>query len=59
MKREYVGMLSMLAFVAVFFIAGYFFGEEVVMDNLARYIVVWLVLFYFIGQYSMRFPKRF
>lgn len=59
MKREYIGMLSMLVFLAVFFIAGYFFGEAIVMDNVSRYIVVWLFLFYYIGQYSMRFSKRF
>jgi hypothetical protein len=59
MKREYIGMLSMLVFLAVFFIGGYFFGEAIVMDNINRYIVVWLFLFYYIGQYSMRFPKRF
>lgn len=59
MKREYIGMLSMLLFIGVIFVASDFFGEKVVMDNVSRYIVVWLALFFFIGQYSMKFPKRF
>ena len=59
MKREYIGMLFFITFVALIFIFEYFFGEEIVMDNLSRYIVVWILLGYSVGQYSMKFPKRF
>ena len=59
MKREYIGMLFFITFVALIFIAGYFFGEETVMDNLSRYIVVWILVGFNVGQYSMKFPKAF
>lgn len=59
MKREYFGMLFMISFVALIFVAEYFFGDEKVMDNLARFIVVWILMGFQVGQYSMRFPKAF
>ncbi len=59
MKREYIGMLFFITFVALIFIAEYFFGEETVMDNLSRYIVVWILVGFNVGQYSMKFPKAF
>jgi hypothetical protein len=59
MKREYFGMLFIIVFVALFFIAEYFFGEEKVMENLNRFIVIWVLLGFYAGQYSMRFPKTF
>ena len=59
MKREYFGMLFIVAFVALIFIAEYFFGEKTVMDNLSRYIVVWICVGFTIGQYSMKYPKAF
>jgi hypothetical protein len=59
MKREYFGMLFMISFVALIFVAEYFFGHEKVMDNLARFIVVWILMGFQVGQYSMRFPKAF
>jgi hypothetical protein len=59
MKREYIGMLFFITFVGLIFILEYFFGEKVVMDNLSRYIVVWIVLGFTVGQYSMKFPKAF
>lgn len=59
MKREYFAMLFIFTCVALIFIAGYIFGDEVVFDNLARFIVVWLVIAFYAGQYSMKFPKAF
>ncbi|RZL38463.1 MAG: hypothetical protein EOP00_28520 [Pedobacter sp.] len=59
MKREYFGMLFIIVFVALIFIAATIFGNEVVFDNLSRYIVVWILVAFYAGQYSMKFPKAF
>ncbi len=59
MKREYVGLLSLAAFIGVILIAEYFLEDQVIIDVVNKYIGVWLFLFYCIGQYSMRFSKRF
>ena len=59
MKREYFGMLFIIAFVASIFIAEEFFGEEKVTHWLSSFIVVWVLMFFYAGQYSMRFPKAF
>ena len=58
MKREYFGMLCIITFVILIFVTEYFIGEKV-YDYLSKFIVVWLMFFYQIGQYSMRFPKAF
>ena len=58
MKREYVAMLFFVIFISLIFITEYFFGEKV-YDYLSKFIVVWLMIAYQVGQYSMRFPKRF
>ena len=57
MKREYFGMLFLITSVALIFLAGYFFGENKVMDNLSIFIVIWILIAYQVGQYSMRFRK--
>ncbi|MFM9987713.1 hypothetical protein [Flavobacterium sp.] len=57
MKREYFGMLFIIGSVALIFLAEYFFGEAKVMDNLSRFIVIWIMIAFQVGQYSMRFPK--
>ena len=59
MKREYFGMLFFGVFVAGIFICNAIFSEEVVADKLSRFIIVWVVLGFSVGQYSMKFPKRF
>ncbi|NBU80836.1 MAG: hypothetical protein EBS55_04225 [Flavobacteriaceae bacterium] len=59
MKREYFGMLFIIAFVASIFIAEEFFGEEKVTHWLSSFIVVWVLMFIYAGQYSMRFQKAF
>ncbi len=59
MKREYFGMLFMIAFVGLFLTAEYFIGEAQVSKYLTLYIVVWVMLAFYAGQYSMKFPKHF
>lgn len=59
MKREYFGMLFIIAFVVLIFIAATILGDEVVFDNLSRYIVIWVLIGFYAGQYSMKFPKAF
>jgi hypothetical protein len=59
MKREYFAMLFMLASIILIFIAGFFFGDEVVFANVSRFIVIWLLVAFYAGQYSMKFPKAF
>ena len=58
MKREYFGMLFFLIFVCLIFVVEYFIGEKV-YDYLSKFIIVWLMIAYQVGQYSMRFPKAF
>ncbi|WP_395043772.1 hypothetical protein [Flavobacterium sp.] len=59
MKREYFGMLFIVFFVASIFIGIYFLGDEKVEHYISTFIVVWVLLGYYVGQYSMRFPKGF
>lgn len=59
MKREYFAMLFIVVSVALIFIAGAVFGDEVVFENLSRFIVVVIVAGFYAGQYSMKFPKAF
>jgi hypothetical protein len=59
MKREYFGMLFMIAFVGLYFLLESFIGEEAISHYLSRFIVVWLLIAFSIGQYSMKFPKAF
>jgi hypothetical protein len=59
MKREFVLAIFLILFVGIVFSAEYIFGEEKIMTILNNYIVVWFMIVYYLGQYSMRFPKRF
>jgi hypothetical protein len=59
MKREYFGMLFILVFVLLIFLAEYLFGEEKIEHYLYTFIIIWVLLGFYIGQYSMRFPKAF
>ena len=59
MKREYFGMLFILAFFCSILGAEYFFGEAKVTNWLSSFIIVWVILGFNVGQYSMRFPKAF
>ena len=59
MKREYFGMLFIIVFVSLIFLAEYFFSEAKVMNWLSTFIVIWIMIAFQVGQYSMRFPKVF
>ncbi len=59
MKREYFAMLVMLTAAVLIIGAGYLFGDEVVAEKLHHFIIVWLVLAFYLGQYSTKFPKAF
>lgn len=52
-------MIFIFGFVAVIFAAAYLFGEELVWDYLQKFIVIWILIGFYAGQYSMRFPKAF
>ncbi len=54
MKREYFGALFFIAFTLFYLVLGHFLGYEVI----AKYIIIWVMIAYFAGQYSTRFPKR-
>ena len=58
MKREYFGMLFIIIFTCLIFSTEYFIGEKV-YDYLGKFIIVWIMIAYQVGQYSMRFPKAF
>ena len=59
MKREYFGMLFIIISVFIVIAADYIFGDEVVRENLSRFIVIWILAGFYAGQYSMKFPKAF
>ena len=52
-------MLFILISVVLIIGAGYIFGEEAVFDNLSRFIVIVILVGFYAGQYSMKFPKGF
>ena len=59
MKREYFSMLFFIGFAALILLAYQIFGEEKVEHILSRFIVIWILIGFSVGQYSMRFPKAF
>jgi uncharacterized membrane protein YfcA len=59
MKREYFTGLFLVIFISIIIIATYTFDEQIVEENLLKFIVVWLLLAIYVGQYSMKFPKKF
>lgn len=59
MKREYFTGLFLLFSVTTVITLEYFFDNETIEEYLHKFIVVWLLLAIYAGQYSMRFPKRF
>lgn len=52
-------MIFMVSAVALIFITGAIFGHEIVFANISRYIVIWLLIAFYVGQYSMKFPKKY
>ncbi|WP_432671608.1 hypothetical protein [Flavobacterium sp. SM2513] len=59
MKREYFGMLFIAISVIIIIGCGYIFGDEAVFENINRFIVIWILVGFYAGQYSMKFPKAF
>jgi TM2 domain-containing membrane protein YozV len=59
MKREYVGLLFLLITVVIILGLGYLYEQQKVENIISRFIIIWLIVAYYVGQYSMRFPKRF
>jgi len=59
MKREYFIMLYMIFILAIMFIATFLIKEDIFFHHLNKFIIVWIVLSVYVGQYSMKFPKRF
>lgn len=59
MKREYLIGLFVLLFALAIILLTYIIGEQKVEEYLLRFVVVWLILAIYVGQYSMKFPKRF
>ena len=59
MKREYFAMIFMSITVAVLLSNYYIFSEEIVELYLSRFIIIWLFIAFYAGQYSMKFPKAF
>ncbi|SEA95426.1 hypothetical protein SAMN05443667_11334 [Flavobacterium gillisiae] len=57
MKREYFGMLFIIVSVSFIFAFDYIFGEQIVQEYISKFIVIWILIAFFVGQYSMRFPK--
>ena len=58
MKREYFGMLFIIAFTTIIVLVDYFTDFEI-WDHISKFIVIWVLVGYYAGQYSMRFPKAF
>ncbi len=58
MKRPYFGILFIISITAIYFTADYFFGSEIVAEKIQSFIVIWLLIAYYAGQYSMKFPKE-
>lgn len=59
MKREFFAALFFIVSVSIILLASYIVDEALVSDVLHKFIVIWLLIAYYAGQYSMRFPKRF
>ena len=57
MKREYFLGIMLLVFIAIYFTAIYFIGYEKTKDITHDFFLVWVLIAYNVGQYSMKFPK--
>jgi len=58
MKREYFGMIFIIAFVLLILLAEYMIGEQV-WDYVSTFIVIWILIGFYVGQHSMKYPKAF
>lgn len=59
MKREYFLVLLFVVFFIIYFTVEHFLGEAIFDKYLRNYIIIWLMIPFHLGQYSMKFPKRF
>ena len=59
MKREYVGMICLLSTVIILIGGSYIIEQTKINEFVNKFIIVWLFIAYLIGQYSMKFPKKF
>ncbi len=59
MKREYVGMIFLLSTVIILIGGSYIIEQTKINEFVNKFIIVWLFIAYLIGQYSMKFPKKF
>ena len=59
MKREYIGLIFILATVIILIGASYIFEQTDIDAIVNKFIIIWLLIAYSVGQYSMKFPKKF
>ena len=59
MKREYIGMIFLLLTLIILIGATYIFEQAKIDDIVTKFIIIWLLTTYYVGQYSMKFPKKF
>ena len=59
MKREFFIMIFIIMTIALLFMAEHFATLTVLKENLYRFIVIWILIAVYAGQYSMRFTKAF
>lgn len=57
MKREFVFAIGLIGFVLTLIGSSYIFGEEKVTSFVRGYIVILFMTTFYLGQYSMKFPK--
>ena len=57
MKREYFGMIFLVVSVLIIIAAKKIIGDEQVDNIISTYIIIFILIAYFMGQYSIKFPK--
>ncbi len=58
MKRYSFAAIFISLSVGIIFLFDYLFGQDFVKENTYRFIVIWLVIAFYAGQFSTRFPKE-
>lgn len=59
MKREYFTFIFLALTVVSILIAKYFISYDLLKENVLRFMVIWVLVAFLVGQYSMRFQKAF
>lgn len=57
MKREYFGMIFLVLTLLIIIGAKKFMGNETVDNLLSNYTIIFILIGYFLGQYSTKYPK--